>query len=145
MSEFYDSSKRFVKLIQSRPWLFTDVPYITAEYYVKHFEKWQEHEFHIFPTMLPYRPEILDHYKDNLYQSLFLSTGPNSLGLHTIIQMSPTLHIVFVWGNSSDNKETALYATLHCADPAEFVKFLNETDRFVYNDSGLRGGFGAMS
>jgi len=140
MNEFYENSKRIINFIKDRSWLLTDSPYLSIESYIKYFEYGKESEFHIFPTMLPYKLSILDKYKNKIYNTSFLPNGPASLGMHTIVQISPKIHIVFVWGSSNDNKEAVVYPTIHSADSVEFINFLKDNEVLVYDDVQF-GGF----
>jgi hypothetical protein len=107
---------------------------------MKDFEKIDGEEFYVFPSIIPYKLEILKKYKDKVYNTLFLPNGPASLGMHTIIQIDSKHHIVFVWGNSIDNKESTVYATIHTSKASNFLDFLKNNEVFVYNDD-QRGGF----
>jgi hypothetical protein len=140
-NEFFENSKRVVALLKDRPWLFTETPYLTVDRYIKYFEYGKESEFHIFPAMLPFKVEILDEFKGKVYNTMFLPTGPSSLGMHTLIQINHNLHVVFMWGNSNDNRDTVLYATIHALRALDYVKFLTDYDEFVYNDDKPSGGF----
>jgi hypothetical protein len=141
MNEFLENGKRAVNVLKARPWLFTDNPYISIEKYIKYFEYGKKSDFHIFSTMLPYKVDLLDKYKDNVYNTMFLPTGPALLGMHTLIQVNPNLHLVIMWGNSSNNRETTLYITLHAASASDYVKFLKEHEDFIYDDEKPQGFF----
>lgn len=140
-NEFFENSKRVVGYLKDRPWLFTEAPYLSIEKYIKYFEYGKESEFHIFPTMLPYKVDILDRFKDQVYNTMFLPTGPASLGMQTVVQINPNLHVIFMWGNSSDNRETTLYATIHALSALDYVKFLKDYEAYVFNDEKQGGWF----
>lgn len=132
MNDQQENSKRVVKLLRDKPWLVTNNPYVSVELYMRHFEYGRESEFHIFPSMLPYKIEIFDKYRKQVYNTMFWPTGPSSLGMHTVVQPNRDCHIIFMWGNAPDGHATVTYPTIHTTNPQDYLDFLKENESLVY-------------
>lgn len=145
MSEYTENCKRVIDIIKDRPWLFRkNAPTFGLESYLRHFEHLSKKEFFIFPTMLPYKVEMLDECKKYIFNTSF-GVGPNGIiSMHTIIQFSKEKHLFLLWGNSSDNRETVLYGTLYTSNPEDYRTFLMENEKFVAKDEKVHGFAGIL-
>ena len=139
MSEYTDNCKRISDIIKNRPWLFKKTPNLDISEYIKHFERSCDDDFFIFPAMLPYKNEILEKYEKNVFNTMFLPVVNGNLSLHTIVQLNRSHHIFFMWGNSSDNKETVLYATLYTTNPADYRTFLIDNEKYINSEERTAG------
>lgn len=145
MSEYTDNCKRIIEIIKDRPWLFRkDAPNYNLTEYIKYFEYIVNKSFFLFPTMLPFNIEILDKYKENVFNTSFSGADNGTIAMNTIVQLDVDLHICFLWGNSSNNQKTVLYATLFSVDTQPFREFLINNENLFYNDEKISGFAGLM-
>ena len=144
MNDIYiENSKRIMEIIRERPWLFPEGrEYAEIGLYIQEFERLNGKEFFMYPTMLPYTIELLDKYSEDVYNTIFLPTGQGNLSMHTILQLSKSLHIFLMWGISSDNRETTLYCTVYTTNPPDFPKFLLTNEKLMYEGKSGAGFFG---
>ena len=143
MSEYIDNCKRITEILRQREWLFKQVPPIDISNYIKHFEDIINEGFFLYPTMMPYKCTLLDKYKDNVFNTMFLPAAGGNLSLHTILQLNKEYHIFLLWANSTNNMETVVYATLYTTIPSDYRKFLIENEEYIY-DEALAPGFAGM-
>jgi hypothetical protein len=145
MSEYTDNCKRIIEIIRTRPWLFRkNAPNFNLPDYIRHFEHHTKSDFFLFPTMLPFKVEILDKYKDKVFNTAFMGTDIGSISMNTIIQLSPTDHMFFLWGHSADGQDTVLYGTLYTDNPQKYRDFLIDNESLFFNDDKT-GGFAGMA
>jgi hypothetical protein len=123
-----------VNLIKEKSFLFKKMNNVSLVDYVKYFEERSDDDFFIFPTMLPYNITIVDKYKTNIFNTMFIPNSSGMLSMHTLLQISPTFHVLLFYSSTSDNKKTALYATIYTTDPKNFRNFLTENESLIIED-----------
>ena len=139
MSEYTDNCKRIASLIKDRPWLFKKTPNLSIQEYIEYFARKTKDDFFIFPAMLPYKSEILDKYKNKVFNSMFIPLQPNNLAFHTLLQLDVEYHVYLLWSMSPDTKETVFYATIYTTKSENFRDFLVENESIIYNDERVTG------
>lgn len=139
MSEYTDNCKRISDIIVARPWLFKKTPNLNISQYVNHFEEMCDDDMFLFPAMLPYKSSILDKYEKRIFNTMFLPVATGNLSLHTIVQIDKGHHIFLMWGNSTDSKDTVLYATLYTTNPSDYRTFLIENELYIHTEERAAG------
>lgn len=132
-------------MMRQRPWLFKKTPNIDLGGYMKYFEEYVKGDFFLFPAMLPYKKEIIDKYKDNVFNTMFLPAAGGNLSLHTIIQVNEKYHLFLLWANGNDNMDSVFYVTLYVTETDDYRKFLVENESFIYEENSAKGFAGLMT
>lgn len=144
MSEYTDNCKRILDFIKTRDWLFNkNAPNFDIHQYIRYFEYGSKKDFFLYPTLFQYKVEILDDFKDKIFNTAFMPMPNGNLSMHTIIQISKNYHIFFLWSCSADNRETVLYGTLFITNPEDFSKFIIDNEKYSYSETQPQG-FAAM-
>ena len=146
MSEYTENSKRLLAFLKDHPFLFrSEMEDMGIADYLKWFEYRNKKDFSAFPALLTYDAKIIELYKDKVVNSMFLPLPNGAMALHTIVQLSPTCHLIFVYASSEDKRRTLVYCTVYSTDSSEFFKFIDEASPYVTDDErrvGFRDGGG---
>jgi len=135
MSEYTEHSKRLLAFLKERPFLFRDgIEEFSIPDYLKWFEYRNKKDFSAFPALLSYDAKILDSFSKKVVTSMFLPLPNGMLALHTIVQLSPTCHLIFVYANSEDKRKTLVYCTVYSTSPSDFFKFVEDVESYVVED-----------
>lgn len=140
--DYQSKCKAMFEIISNkRENLFKDVEFVSISDYLKYFERQYKCEFYPFPSLFPYRPEIVDKYSKNIYNSFYGQFDPTgNLIFHTIVQFSPTFHGLFIYGNLDDEiDKIAVYVTLHSSDQNNFINFVKDNNEFIYDNTKAVG------
>ncbi len=134
MSDPYiESTTRLTNYLKDRPWLFKKVPQLTLQQYIEYFNYLNRSDLYYFPFGLPYKIDLLENYKDKIYNSYYIAIT-TGMAFHTMIQLSQFSHLILMWGNTSTNRETVVYPTLYTNDPTEYTKLISSVEKFIYSD-----------
>ena len=135
MSEYTESSKQLIKLIKEKKFLFRKgMDEFSIPDYLKWFEKKNGIDFFAFPALLPYRADLIDLYSKKVVNTMFLPAPGGTLAMHTVVQISPKCHLIFIYSNSQDNHRVILFCTVYVSDPEDFFNFLDEADPYIVED-----------
>lgn len=145
MSEYTEASKLLLGFLKERPFLFRKgMDDFTIAEYLKWFEERNDSDFFAYPAMMTYDAKMIDLYSKKVVNSMFVPLTSGLLALHTIVQLSPTCHLIFVYSNSSDRRKVITYCTIYSTDPSDFFKFTEDADAYFFEDerhAGFQAGF----
>jgi hypothetical protein len=142
-NEYVENCKKMLKVFEERPWLFRKNDLVQVSEYLAWFEKKTKKSFFVFPTMLPFDVAVLDQFEEQIFNTFFLPGGNGNLSMHTVVQVSPTFHILWLYGYSPDGA-VVVYATLYTSDPLDYRDFMVQQQAYFHEDQKPLG-FGVAS
>jgi hypothetical protein len=144
MSEYNEQVMKLVKVVRDKTFLFPKTMPNRLKFgpYFEWFESHNKTEFNQMPAMVHLNPDVMDQYSKKVVWTGFAPMGtPGSYGMHTLIQVRPDYHIIFLY--AQEDSQVSVIATLYLLDPQEYLKFMEENEKYI-----IRGkqslGFGGV-